>query len=563
MPQYYIEKLNFQDSKAIEKEFNILLNYSIDSVTDLEAWLTAQTKLYEALDEALNGHYIDFQSYNTSQEAKQAFEFDQQTIQPLYKKYQALLDQKYMESPYRHQLDEHYYEQLNKSKKNAMDLFRESNIELEVEEDRLATNYFEHTGSLTVDWEGEDITLSQLYKHFQDSDRKKRKEAVTRFYEAFASKKDELNTIMNELIQLRQEKAENADLANYRDYMFKKYERFDYTPENCKELAEAVREYVVPLKEQLDQKHQKTLGLKDYRPWDTHALPVGKKPLKPYTNTEELINGTSSILKALDSRFGDLIETMNERHMLDLENRKGKSPGGFCESLPLSKLSFIFMNAAQRQEDVVTLLHEMGHCIHNDLTKDLPLYKYKDTPMESAELASMTMELITMDYWNIFYKDEEDLKRAKREELEGIIKFLPSGIIIDQFQHWLYENPNHTIEERSDKYKEISKRYDSTWVDWTGYEDWLENKWLPVLHIFEVPFYYIEYVIAQLGAVQMYKQYKENPEEALENYKKALSLGSSKSLTEVYEAAGIHFDFSAHMIKELMEFISNELKELE
>jgi oligoendopeptidase F len=342
--------------------------------------------------------------------------------------------------------------------------------------------------------------------------------------------------------------------------MFKKYERFDYTAEDCKNLAEAVRKYVTPLKEKLQRKHQAEIGAKDYRPWDLQAVPSDKKPLKPFGSAEELISKSTDIFSNLDPAFAGLLRTMDSRGMLDLNSRKGKSPGGFCCPLPVSELSFIFMNSANSHDDLITLLHEMGHCIHNDYKKDFELSKYRDTPMESSELASMTMELFTMDQWGLFYKDEKDLVQAKKDQLKGIIDFLPAGMIIDQFQHWLYENPGHTAEERNEKYFEITRHLDSSIVNWDGFENWAKSKWLPVLHIFEVPFYYIEYVIAQLGALQMYKQYLENPAQTLGNYKKALSLGSSKPLPEVYKAAGIRFDFSEEMIKDLMNFVEKELE---
>ncbi len=285
--------------------------------------------------------------------------------------------------------------------------------------------------------------------------------------------------------------------------------------------------------------------------------------MKPFDSIEELVEKASSVLGELDPRFAELVLQLNERRMLDLESRKNKSPGGFCTPLPVSELSFIFMNASHTHDDMLTLLHEMGHCIHNDYKSGIELSYYRETPMESSELASMTMELLTMDYWHHIYPDQEDIKRAKRDLLKDIISFLPEGIKVDQFQHWMYENPGHTQEERMEKYLEICERLDPGVVNWDGYEEARKAEWLFILHIFEVPFYYIEYVIAQLGALQMYKQYKQDPEAALKNYKRALSLGNKQSLQEVYKAAGIKFDFSPAMIKELIAFIQDEIEEIE
>ncbi len=562
MSTFYVEKYDFTHPSKLEEEFKSLLEQPLHSADELEKWILRISELMDGVAEGLAGHYIDFQCSSNSEEAKKAIEHDQEYIEPMVKRYEGEFDKKFQSSPHRLELNQNYYKQFLLRKENAMALFNEENIDLEVEEDRIVNRYFEHTGSLSFNWNGEEKTLSEMFLMMQDGDRSIRKSAMEEIFQTVLTKKEDLQGIMDELIQLRQKKAENVNLDNYRDYMFKKYERFDYTPEDCKALAEAVRKHVVPLKEKLQKKHQQELGIETYKPWDTRAVPKDKLPLRPFNKIDELIKGTSTIFDQLSPRFSYLLNEMNEKGALDLESRKGKAQGGFCEYLPVSELSFIFMNSTKSHDDFITLLHEMGHCIHNDFKRNQMLSAYQDTPMESAELASMTMELLTMDYWNLMYTDEKELLRAKKDQLEGLILFLPNGIVVDQFQHWMYENPNHTSKERSEKYMELSRTYDSSYVDWTGQEEWIQNNWQLILHIFEVPFYYIEYVIAQLGAIQMYRQYRENPEQALENYNRALSLGSSVSLTEVYEAAGIHFDFSETMIKGLMDFISIELDSL-
>ncbi len=299
------------------------------------------------------------------------------------------------------------------------------------------------------------------------------------------------------------------------------------------------------------------------RPWDVTAVAPDQKVLKPIANEKDLIEKCTYIFNKLDVEFSALLNQMYTHDCLDLGSRKGKATGGFCEYLPASQLSFIFMNLNYTQDDIITFIHEMGHSIHNECVKPLELRQYIEIPAETAELASMTMEVFTIDYWDTFYTDKEDLKQAKINYFKDVISYLPVMLIVDQFQHWLYENPNHTTEERNEKYLQLQKHYQSSVIHIDGYENWIATSWLPVLHIFEVPFYYIEYAIAQLGALQMYKQYKENPKQALNNYRKALSLGSSKSIKEVYEATGIRFDFSGETIKELMLFVEEELDSLE
>ncbi|MCP3032918.1 M3 family oligoendopeptidase [Halobacillus sp. A1] len=562
MSSIYIEKHDLQDTKAIEAKLETFVQLPFHTLADVESWLLEVSDFYDELREALDGHYIDFQAHNQDEEAKRAFEHDQEKIEPLMKTYTAKLDDKLMSSPFKEQLDKDKYGRLLRSKENAMELFREENIGLEVEEDRLATRYFELTGGLSADWNGEEKTIPELFPYLEDPDRNVRKSAFDKIFQALTTVEDELQEIMSELMGLREKKAANSGLANYRDYMFKKYERFDYTPDDCKELAASIRQHVLPVAEKIEKQKQEELGVEVLRPYDRSAVPKGRTPLKPFSKRDELVDRTSKALQQIDPRFSELIDLMDDKGMLDLETRKNKSPGGFCTPLPVSQLSFIFMNASHTHGDMMTLFHEMGHCIHNDLKLQQPLAYDRETPMESSELASMTMELFSIDQWDHFYSKEEQ-RQAKLDLLRDIVTFLPGGIRVDQFQHWMYENPKHTKEERMEKFAALSKELSSGVVDWSGYEDARRKEWLFILHIFEVPFYYVEYVIAQLGAVQMYKQYKEDPEGTLDRYKKALALGNTKSLADVYEAAGIRFDFSGEMIQELMDFLQKEIEEVE
>ncbi|EJS76520.1 M3 family oligoendopeptidase [Bacillus cereus] len=547
----------------LEKALSTLLNKVISSKQDLENWLKEQSTLIWEIEEQLRSHYIAFQCNTDNIEIKDTFEHDQQFVKPLLKRYQNSFDNKYLESPFRMELDPKAYSLLDKKIKNAQTLFCEKNIDLEVNEDKLVTAYFEITGSLTALWDGEEKTTTELQSYLQDPNRDIRKKAKTIISEKFLSVEKELQSILNRLIEIRHQKAKNIQLANYRDYMFKKYERFDYTAEDCYELAESIRKYVVPLKDKILQEKKVKLQVDTLHPWDVAAVAPDQKVLKPITNENDLIEKSTRIFNKLDIEFTTLLNRMHEHDCLDLISRKGKAAGGFCEYLPASQLSFIFMNLNYTQDDSITFIHEMGHSIHNECVKPLELRQYIEIPAETAELASMTMELFSIDYWDTFYTDKKDLKQAKINYFKDVISYLPAMLIVDQFQHWLYENPSHTSEERNEKYLQLQKTYQSSVIHIDGYESWIATSWLPVLHIFEVPFYYIEYAIAQLGALQMYKQYKEDPKQALENYKKALSLGSSKSIKEVYETAGIRFDFSGETIKELMAFVEVELDLLE
>ncbi|MGH0859817.1 M3 family oligoendopeptidase [Bacillus pacificus] len=558
-----LNTIDISNVLELENTLSTLLNEMISSKLDLENWLKEQSKVIWEIEEQLRSHYIAFQCNTDDEKIKDTFEHDQQFVKPLLKRYQNLLDNKYLESPFRMELDSNVYGLLDTKIKNAQKLFCEENIELEIKEDKLVTEYFEITGGLSGIWDGEEKTITELQSYLQDSNRDIRKKAKTIISEQFLSVEKELQNILNQLIEIRHQKAKNIQLENYRDYMFMKYERFDYSAKDCYELAESIRKYVVPLKDKILLEKKEKLQVNTLRPWDVSAVTPDQKVLKPIATENDLIEKSTHIFNKLDVEFSALLNRMYKHNCLDLTSRKGKASGGFCEYLPASQLSFIFMNLNYTQDDIITFIHEMGHSIHNELIKSLKLRQYIEIPAETAELASMTMELFSLNYWDTFYTDKKDLKQAKINFFKDVISYLPIMLIVDQFQHWLYENPSHTSEERNEKYLQLQKHYQSSVIHIDGYENWIATSWLPVLHIFEVPFYYIEYAIAQLGALQMYKQYKEDPKQALENYKKALSLGSSKSLTEVYEAAGIHFDFSGEIIKELMLFVEGELELLE
>ncbi|EOG8707424.1 M3 family oligoendopeptidase [Bacillus cereus] len=559
----HLNTIDISNVLELENALSTLLNEEISSKLELENWLKKQSTVIWEIEEQLRSHYIAFQCNTDNKKIKDTFEYDQQFVRPLLKRYQNSFDNKYLESPFRMELDSNVYGLLDTKIKNAQKLFCEENIELEIKEDKLVTEYFEITGGLSGIWDGEEKTITELQSYLQDSNRDIRKKAKTIISEQFLSVEKELQNILNQLIEIRHQKAKNIQLENYRDYMFKKYERFDYSAKDCYELAESIRKYVVPLKDKILLEKKEKLQVNTLRPWDVSAVTPDQKVLKPIANENDLIEKSTHIFNKLDVKFSALLNRMYKHNCLDLTSRKGKASGGFCEYLPASQLSFIFMNLNYTQDDIITFIHEMGHSIHNELIKPLKLRQYIEIPAETAELASMTMELFSLNYWNSFYTDKKDLKQAKINYFKDVISYLPVMLIVDQFQHWLYENPTHTSEERNEKYLQLQKHYQSNAIHIDGYENWIATSWLPVLHIFEVPFYYIEYAIAQLGALQMYKQYKEDPKQALENYKKALSLGSSQSIKEVYEAAGIRFDFSSETIKELMAFVEKELELLE
>jgi oligoendopeptidase F len=344
--------------------------------------------------------------------------------------------------------------------------------------------------------------------------------------------------------------------------MFKALGRFDYTVQDCFDFHKAIETETLPILDDFAKARKESLKVDSLRPWDKAVDPELRPPLKPFGSGEELTEKTIEVFRRLDPYLGDCLAIMRQMGHLDLESRKGKAPGGYNYPLAEIGVPFIFMNATSTLRDMVTIMHEGGHAIHNFLTRELELNDFKSTPSEVAELASMSMELLSMDHWDVFFEDEAELKRARREHLEDIIETLPWVATIDQFQHWIYEHPTHSLEERRAAWNEIFGRFSDRVTDWSGLEKERDYLWQKQLHLYEVPFYYIEYGMAQLGAIAVWRNFRRNREEGLAGYRRALALGYMKSIPEVYAAAGIRFDFSREYIRELMDFVREELDDL-
>jgi len=405
----------------------------------------------------------------------------------------------------------------------------------------------------------QELTLQQAGVLLQSPDRQIREEVYYKISGRRLQDKGQLDDLFTKLISLRHRVAENADFKNFRDYMFAALGRFDYSPQDCFDFHNSVAEEVVPLLDELSVKRKSLLSLDKLRPWDKAVDPTGKEALKPFGTGEELLKISTKVFSRVDRYLGERLSVMKEMGHLDLESRKGKAPGGYNYPLAEIGVPFIFMNATSTLRDMVTLMHEGGHAIHSFLTKDLELGSFKHTPSEVAELASMSMELISMDYWHFFFSNEEDLRRAKREHLEQIIETLPWVATIDNFQHWIFENPDHTLEDRKNNWNSIFNRFSDETTDWSDLQENKDYLWQKQLHLYEVPFYYIEYGMAQLGAIAVWKNFREDQKMGLEGYLNALKLGYTATIPEIYKAAHIRFEFSRDYIKELIGFIKSEL----
>ena len=560
-PRHFVPKdFVVTDWKNLEPFFKDLLERNIDSKDSLEKWLQDQSELEAVVSEDACWRQIKMTCDTQDKTLEAAFNFYCTALQPNIQPYADALNKKLVNHPLTKDLDTNQYFTYLRSVRKSIELFREDNIPLQSELAVMQQQFGVISANMTVTINGEEYTLQQAAKFFHHPDRSLREEAYRKIQERRLEDTEPLNNLYSKLLEKRNQEAQNAGFDNYRDYRFKELGRFDYTKQDCFNFHEAVKQHVLPLVNIIYQKKKEKLGLDTLRPWDIEAEPSGTPALQPFTTSKELIDLSIECFTKLRPFFGDCLIKMNSLKHLDLESRKGKAPGGYNCPLAESGAPFIFMNAAGQMQDLITMVHEGGHAVHSFLAHPLPLTGFKEYPMEIAEVASMSMELFSMENWDVFFSDAEQLNRAREYQLERIITIFPWIAIVDKFQHWVYEYPTHTNEERIAEWNKILIEFSDNVIDYSGLESFRSNLWQKQLHLFEVPFYYIEYGIAQLGAIGMWKQFKLNKEQALNNYCNALTLGGTKTLPQLFETAGLKFDFSPDTIKGLMDFVKEEMK---
>jgi oligoendopeptidase F len=550
------------DWDGLEPYFKELLERPINSDQELDKWLHDMSEVEAVVSEDACWRQIKMTCDTENKSLEEAFVFFVTTLQPQIQLYADKLNRKLVESPYTEKLDQQKYFTYLRGVRKSIDLFREENIPIQSELSVLQQQYGVISGKMTVEVNGQEYTLQQAAKMLESPDRELRETVYRKVNERRLQDKEALNELYTKLIQKRHQVAVNAGFENYRDYKFKELGRFDYTKEDCYEFHEAVKQHIVPLVNAIYQRKKEKLGLEPMKPWDLEAQPAGIKPLTPFKSGGELLEKSIRCFEKVRPFFADCLRKMDEMKRFDLDSRKGKAPGGYNCPLAETGAPFIFMNAAGQMSDVTTMVHEGGHAIHSFLAHPLELSSFKEYPMEIAEVASMAMELFSMDAWEEFFDTKEDLIRAKEHQLERVITIFPWIATIDKFQHWVYEHPNHTEEERATRWMEILNEFSSDVIDFSGLENFRINSWQRQLHLFEVPLYYIEYGIAQLGAIGLWMQFRENKDAALDNYMRSLSLGGTKTLPELYKAAGLEFNFSPERIKKLMKFVQEEMEEI-
>ena len=560
--KFVSEDLVIDSWQKIQPLFEDLLKREINSASELEQWMSDRSELSAVLEEDMAWRYIKMNIDTTNKELSDKFHFWIKEISPNIAPYSHKLNVKLIECKHLNDLDADKYQIYLRGVKKSIEIFREENIPLFTEMEAKQQEYGAIAAKMSIEVNGEKLTMQKAQLLLKETNRSTREEVYNKIQSRRFEDEKALDDLFNELIELRQKIAHNAGFQNYRDYMFAAMGRFDYTATDCYSFHSAIEQEIVPIITSFEKERKEKLGYVNYKAWDTKVDVEGLSALKPFEGGKQLTDLTIECFKRLKPYFGECIAIMQEMKHLDLESKDGKAPGGFMYPLYEIGVPFIYMNAVGSQRDLVTMVHEGGHAIHSFLSRNLELTEFKSTPSEIAELASMSMELLSMKHWDVFYSDENELKRAKKEQLEKALEGLPWIAAIDKFQHWIYTT-KHSSEERKQKWIEIDQELGNQVINWEGQENSHAIMWQRQLHLYEVPFYYIEYGMAQLGAIAIWREFILKGEEALDNYIEALKLGYTKSISKIYETAGIKFDFSAPYVRELAEFIKIELSKID
>lgn len=552
--RFVSDDMDLDNPETIEAEFDRISEMPRETPDDLEAFIAHWKDLSACVEEQGSRYYVAMTCDTTDEEAEKNYLHIVEVISPVMKKREFEMKRLLVGSPAFSELPPKY-EVFKRNVKCDIDLFREENIPLMTEDDILSQRYQKITGGWLIDWDGEQLTRQQVMAKLDEPDRSLRERAYHAWAGPHLADREKLDEIYDKMLELRGRIAGNAGFENFRDYQFKAYKHFDYTPDDCFSFHKSIKALVVPLVNKLSGRRKEKMGLDTVRPWDLSADENGLPPIKPFNGSEELKEKVHGVAKNIDPELGGFFEVMRETEMLDLDSRKGKAPGGYMADFNERRLPFIFMNAVGTQRDVETLLHESGHAYNLFLDRELEPIDYLQPPMEFAEVASMSMELLAWPYLDLIYKPDE-LVRVKRQQLANVLKFMPFMAMIDTFQHWAYLNDS-TPTGRADYWEKLEDEF-RPHIDWSGLEDVKRLGW-QYLHVFEVPFYYIEYGIAQLGALQVWSKSGEDFEKAVENYKSGLSLGGSRTLPELFEAVGARFDMTEATLGPLMQRIEREL----
>lgn len=540
--------------------YQALLDQPIQSAAELEQWILDKSELDAVVAESFAWRYINLTRDNNDPSKADLYQYAVQELYPNIAAFDNKLQQKLVNCPFAAALDPQQFFTYIREIQNKVALFCDENLPLSTEVQLRTREYGKIFSEMTIGMDGKQMTLQKAGTLLEETNRSCRQSVYHKINERVLQDVEQLEDLFDELLQKRKKIAQNAGFANFRDYKFQALGRFDYSVAECLDFHESIAKEILPLVENLNEYRRQALGVEKLRPWDLNVDISSGKPLKPFGNADELLQKTIRCLSRLHPTFGEVLHIMSEMGHLDLESRPGKRPGAYNMPLHMSGVPFVFMNATQQLGDLRTLLHESGHAIHSFLTREQKINASKRMPPEVAELAAMTMELLGMEHWDVFFEEEQQLRQAKINQLENVLRILPWIATVDKFQHWAYTNPDHSREARKARWMEIYLEFSPGNVNRQGLEHYSAYLWHKQLHIFEAPFYSIEYGMAQLGAIAIWKLYRENPQQAVQRYVEALRLGYSKPISEIYEKAGVAFDFSRDYVSELGAFVKSELE---
>ena len=555
-------QLNPAKWEELEILFSSLKQREIQTADELATWLEDFSQLSAVISEYGSRCSIEKACHTDDPRAEKRFLHFVEEISPRVKPLVFELEKKFLACEHRKQMADKKFGLLEREWAVEVEIFRPENIDLQTQVTKLASEYDKLCGAMMVEFQGTTHTMQQMARFSEQQDRAIRESAYRAAEQRRLQDRQSIDTLFDGLMGLRNQIATNAGLNNFREYAWKTYGRFDYTPQDCRRFAEAIEKWVVPVVEKLNEKRKHDLRVGQLRPWDLQVDVQGRQALKPFdpNHIDDFVHKTKAVFDQVSPKLGEMFGRLKMQRNLDLESRAGKRPGGFQSSLEVIKEPFIFMNAAGLHRDVETMLHEAGHAFHYQQACREELVFVRHAPIEFCEVASMSMELIGGEYLHPFYESSQDRLRAKQQHLEGIIRILPWIACIDQFQHSLYHSTAVTsAQERQNLWLNLYSQFSSKTVDWQGLENSKAALWQRQIHLFSYPFYYIEYGIAQLGALQVWQNYKQDRQQALESLLQAFALGGTRPLPKLFEAAGIQFDFSQEILRPLMAMVEQEL----
>ncbi|MGE4620252.1 MAG: M3 family oligoendopeptidase [Planctomycetota bacterium] len=563
-PRHFLkEDFKPKNLDSIQEVYQALLERDISDQESLENWCRDWSETDSSIAEEGARRFVQHTCYTDDPEITASYMEWIEKIQPGLKEISFNMDRKFIDSPALANLPEEEFGIWTKSVRNSVELFREQNIPLQTEEAKLEAKYDETIGAMSVEFDGETRTLPYMGRILEETDRGRREQAFRAIWDRVLQDEDKIQGIFDQQLDLRHQMATNAGFDDYRALRFRQLERFDYGPDECLQFHDSIESVILPLVKERQKKRQEMLGVETLRPWDSAVDPQGRPPLRPQESGTELIEGCRQIFAKVHPDLDHMFRILIDGELLDLNSRAGKAPGGYQCTYHEIRKPFIFMNAAGKQGDVETLLHEGGHAFHSIEAREHRFIANRGAPIEFCEVASMAMELLGSPYLDVFYNNPDQVVRARIEHLEGIISLFPWVAMIDSFQHWIYTNPGHSRDDRKAQWLATMDRFGTGQVDWSGLDEIRSHRWMRQSHLFGVPFYYVEYAIAQLGALQVWRNHREEPNSAIQRYREGLSLGNTRSLPELYAGAGIRFDFSKSNLEDLISMVREEINTLE